>query len=518
MNAALPAHLDAPPPTHDGGQPDTGRTDTPRDDLGLPFNEEAEQTLLGILLLDNRQHERVCDIVGAGDFHIPVHGRMFEAISDDIAGGRVATLVSMAQRFRNDDDLAHIGASSYIASLPESVVTTAHAPDVARTVHNLARRRHIITAAREAADRAMRDEETEPEALVDALEQRLSDLRQGGETPQTLTFAEATRQAIDAMAEAKARGGKLAGLSTGLRDLDEITLGLAPGQLIVLAARPSMGKSALAMNPIAMAAARQGRTVGVFSLEMTASDIATRLLAARTDLAGKDLRRGRLSDADFERLVAQGNEMASLPILIRDRGAATVPQVRMAARRIARQAERNGKPLGLIIIDYLQLMKNAEMRRGGNRTEDVTAISNALKQLAMELKVPVMALSQLSRAVETREDKRPMLSDLRESGSIEQDADVVMFLFREHYYLSRAEPQCRDNENNDRFMERLTRWEERLQQTKDKAEIIVAKARNGDNGSASVRWDARQMRFSDIPKQPGFEAYAGPGGTEEMPF
>jgi replicative DNA helicase len=308
------------------------------------------------------------------------------------------------------------------------------------------------------------------------------------------------------MAEAAMKRDGLAGVASGLHDLDRLLGGFHPSDLIILAARPSMGKTALATN-IAYNVAAAARTekdaegnpielrqpVAFFSLEMSAEQLASRIIAERTGVRSDSMRRGDIHDEEFDAIFEASRQLFELPLFVDDTPALSVSQVRTRARRLKRQ-----HGLSMVVVDYLQLMQPPPGRRVDNRVQEVSEITRGLKALAKDLDVPVIALSQLSRAVEQREDKRPQLADLRESGSIEQDADVVMFIYREQYYAERAEPSQRDGEDDNKFHERLERWKERCERAYGKAEIIIAKQRHGPIGSREFAFDGDTTRFSDL--------------------
>jgi replicative DNA helicase len=310
------------------------------------------------------------------------------------------------------------------------------------------------------------------------------------------------------MAEAAfKRSGKTTGVSSGFTDLDKLLGGLHPSDLLILAGRPSMGKTALATNiafnaakaykpaktPDGRTIAEDGAVVGFFSLEMSAEQLATRILAEESGISGDRIRRGDVSHEDFDKFVQASQRLSSVPLFIDDTPALSIAALRTRARRLKRQ-----QGLDLIVVDYLQLMQGTPGARGAeNRVQEISEITRGLKSVAKDLNVPVIALSQLSRAVEQREDKRPQLADLRESGSIEQDADVVMFVFREEYYLGRAEPTRRPEESDDKFNDRYGRWQERLQQVHGTGEVLIAKQRHGPIGKVTLRFDGETTKFSN---------------------
>jgi replicative DNA helicase len=472
-----------------------------------PHNSEAEQALLGAMLVNNAAHARVAEFLLPEHFADAVHGRIFAAISKLVERGQVANPVTLKNLFDQDGALAEIGGAVYLARLAASVVTIINAEDYGRTIHDLFLRRQLITLGEDVVNDAHRhDLDHAASAQIETAEKRLFELAESGQMDGGFQpFSSSLATAIVMAEAAFKRGGKTTGVSTGYTDLDKLLGGLHPSDLIILAARPSMGKSSLAMN-IASNAARAYRTVkgpdgkpvaedgavaGFFSLEMSAEQLALRVLAEESRVSSDRIRRGDVSHEDFEKFVQASQRLSTMPIFIDDTPALTVAALRTRARRLKRQ-----HGLGLLIVDYLQLMQGGRDGRGSeNRVQEISEITRGLKGIAKELDVPVLALSQLSRAVEQREDKRPMLSDLRESGSIEQDADVVMFIFREDYYLSRAEPMHRPEESPDKFNDRYDRWKERFEQVHGLSEVIIAKQRHGPIGKVTLRFDGNTTRF-----------------------
>jgi replicative DNA helicase len=349
---------------------------------------------------------------------------------------------------------------------------------------------------------------------IEEAEQSLYDLATTGEMEGGFReFAASVRSAVEMAEVAHKRDGHLSGVSTGFRDLDNLLGGLHQSDLIILAGRPSMGKTALATN-IAFNAAYDhgtetdedgrvrtvnGAVVGFFSLEMSAEQLAMRIISEQAEIGSERIRRGTLTNEEFDKLVNASQTLHRLPIFIDDTPALTVSALRTRARRLKRE-----HGLGLIVVDYLQLM-DGSTGRSDNRVQEIAEITRGLKTLAKELDVPVLALSQLSRAVEQREDKRPQLADLRESGTIEQDADVVAFIYRESYYLQRGEPNQRQDEDQGKFAERHIRWEERLKRTEHLADVVIAKQRHGPTGTVQMYFDGQYTRFGDLDTQHSLE-------------
>ncbi len=475
-----------------------------------PHNSEAEMALLGALLVNNNAYNRVSEFLKPEHFAEPVHGRIFAAIAKLMERGQIANPVTLKNLFDQDGALAEVGGAQYLARLAGSVVTIINAEDYGRTIHDLFLRRQLIAIGEDLVNDAhSHDLEREARQHIETAEKRLFDLATTGEFEGGFqAFSQALGQAILMADAAFKRGGRTTGVSTGYTDLDKLLGGLHRSDLVILAGRPSMGKTALATN-IGFNAARalrqirgedgrvvteDGAIVGFFSLEMSAEQLATRILSEESRVGSDRIRRGDVSNEDFDRFVQASQRVAEIRFFVDDTPALSIASLRTRARRLMRQ-----QGLGLIIVDYLQLLRGSSDGRGPeNRVQEISEITRGLKALAKELNVPVVALSQLSRAVEQREDKRPMLSDLRESGSIEQDADVVMFVYREQYYLERAEPVRRPEENDDKFNERYDRWKERLEQVHGTGEVIIAKQRHGPIGKVTLRFDGETTRFENF--------------------
>lgn len=463
------------------------------DPLSKLYSTEAEQALLGALFINNRVFENVADILSPEDFGTAVHGRIFGAIGAVVSEGGSATPVTLGKHFDHDDALARIGGATYLGKLAAGAITTANSRYYAQTIADLARRRDIVLAAQDTiADAALVDVERPAAAVLDEAEERLyrigdQRINQGG--PRSL--GDVLKSTIGAIEEAHKRGGAIT-IDTGLVDLDRIISGMGAGDLVVLAARPAMGKSCCAGN-IALNAGRRGKKVAIFSLEMSREELAQRWLASITGIATDSQRHGKLCAADWQKMVEANKEIGPLQIFVDDQPRLSVPQMRQRARRMRR---RHG--LDLIIIDHLQLV-----RQGGkqeSRRVEIGDASSMLKAIAKELKVPVLLLSQLNRGVENRDDKRPGLADLKESGDIEQDADVVMFLYREEYYLERQEPKRSQGMTVEAFNDRVCDWQDRLRQCQGLAEIAVAKNRHGRTGTARVRFDGERQRFDNLAR------------------
>ena len=460
--------------------------------LALLHLTEAEQGLLGAILVNNEAYDRVAELVRPGDFASAVHGRIYEEIGKEIDRGQPADAALLTSRFKEDEALAKVGGARYLATLAASAVSVVNAPHYARTIADLARRRDIILACQDAiAEAAVVDIDRPAAVILEEFDRRLIELGGGSGEGEPIPLAAALDEAIMAAERVYKADGKITGVTTGLADLDRKLGGLHPSNLVVLAGRPGMGKTALATS-VAEAAARSGKQVLFFALEMSARELAGRLIAGESGVSAEQQTAGPLSGVDITRIIESRARLAGLPLTIDDTPAAAVAQLRARSRRHMR---RHG--LDLIVVDYLQLLLGEKVR-AENRVQEVSAITRGLKMLAKELRVPVLALSQLSRAVEQREDKRPVLSDLRESGSIEQDADTVIFLYRHEVYLARDEPKRRARQTDDSFNAEYDRWREELEQVRSLAELIVDKNRHGSTCTVKARFDAERTRFETL--------------------
>lgn len=464
--------------------------------VSLPHNIEAEQALLGALLYDNLAYEKVSDFLEPFHFSEIAHGQIYQAIRTLIERGQIADPVTLKDYFQSQESLESIGGTRYLAQLATSVVSLVNTIDYGRLIQDLYLRRQLIHLGHDLVVQS-RTVDLDSKALdfIEETEQKLFDLSTIGVAEKSfVSFTEALSQSIEMATQAFKRDSHVVGVTTGLADLDHMLGGLHPSDLLVLAGRPSMGKTALATN-IAFNAAKatlrqkkEGAVVAFFSLEMSCEQLATRLLGAEAGISSDEIRRGAIRGEDFTKFVDISKQLANLPLYIDDTPALSISALRTRCRRLKRKQN-----LGLIVIDYLQLLHTAGSKRPENRVQELSEITRALKALAKELNVPILALSQLSRAVEQRDDKRPQLADLRESGSIEQDADVVMFVFRESYYLERKEP--------DHGTEKHLEWIQKMERIRNVAELIVAKQRHGPVGTRHLFFDSRFTRFSDLSKE-----------------
>ncbi len=474
-----------------------------------PHNLEAEQALLGAILINNEAHDRVAGFLEPHHFYDPLHQQIYETAAKLIASGKQATPITLRTFFENAEPIdATLTVPQYLGQLAANAATIINARDYGRTIRDLAIRRQLIIIGEDMANAAYDSPvDFPPKEQIEEAEMRLFALAETDKYGQGfLNFNTALTHAIEMANHAYQREGGLSGIASGLRDLDSKMGGLQPSDLIIIAGRPAMGKSSLATN-IAFNVARartrslaqrpdlapddpahDGGVVGLFSLEMSAEQLATRILSEQTGIPSEKVRRGLIDETEFKRLVEVSQEMASMPLFIDQTGGITIGQLAARARRLKRQ-----HGLGLLVVDYLQLLAGSARRAQEGRVQEVGEITTGLKALAKELNVPILALSQLSRAVEAREDKRPQLSDLRESGSIEQDADVVMFVYREEYYLERMKPQ----EGTIEFQD----WMAKMQQVSGKAEIIIGKQRHGPTGTVQLQFEANVTRFSDLARE-----------------
>jgi replicative DNA helicase len=460
-----------------------------------PHNDEAEMALLGAILHNNGAYTRVSDFLEPGHFANRVHGRIFEAIGKLVDRGQIADPITLRQFFEADRDLTEIGGYAYLLRLAGSVPSIINAGDYGRAIHDLFLRRQLIELGEEIVNDAFAEDiDSDAKAQLGVAEEKLFALATKGEIEGGFqSFAQAMKISIDAAEAAFKRDGQLTGVPTGFTDLDRLLGGLHKSDLLILAGRPSMGKSALATN-MAFNAARtainntgerpgEKHKVAFCSLEMSSEQMATRMLADATGIGGERIRRGDLKNEDFQELIRASIELQNLGFYIDDTPALPISAVRTRARRLKRQ-----QGLSMIVVDYLQLLRGSTNSKNENRVQEISEITRSLKAIAKELDVPVLALSQLSRAVENREDKRPQLADLRESGSIEQDADVVMFIYREEYYLQRKEPTVGTPEHAE--------WQSEMARVHNLSEVIIAKQRHGPIGKVIMQFEGETTRFS----------------------
>ncbi len=480
---------------------DENITDSQIDEQDLtPHSIEAEQALLGAILYDNEIFHRISAIVQAKHFYNPVHLRIFDSIATLIEHNKLADAIVLKNRFAQDETLVDIGGVEYLALLLESAPTGASAPDYAKLIFDLALRRELIRLGGDIKALAEDpDSDDDAQTQISAAEMQLFSLAETGAVSSGfVSFDKALLASIEMTTAAFERDGGLSGMSTGLLDLDRQLGGLHKSDLVILAGRPSMGKTSLATN-IAFNIAKaykaekdengiertiNGGIVGFFSLEMSSEQLATRLLAEQSEVPSNKIRRGDINQNQYDDVREAADVIQKIPLYIDDTGGLTIGALSARARRLKRMIG-----LDLLIVDYLQLLSGSGRSNDG-RVQEVTQITMGLKALAKELDIPVLALAQLSRQVEQRDDKKPQLSDLRESGSIEQDADVVMFVYREEYYLSRMEPREGTEEH--------LKWQDEMTALHAKAEVIVGKQRHGPIGTVKLAFTAELTKFSNL--------------------
>jgi replicative DNA helicase len=474
-----------------------------------PHNAEVEAALLGAILTNDRALEKVSEFLRAEHFYEPVHGRIFDAARRLVERGQKASPQTLAHFFESDEALADVGGGRYLYEIAASVISVVNVADYGRMIHDLYLRRELIGLGEEVVNEAYAlDIDDSAPAQIEKAEQRLYDLATIGETERGIvSLKHASIVALEEAELAFKREGHVVGVTTGLKDLDRRLGGLHGSDLIILAGRPSMGKTALATNMAFNAAQAQkpendedsDRTthhVLFFSLEMSAEQLAARILSQVSGIPSDRVRRGEINADEFQAFAVASQHMSRVSLFIDDTPAITVSTMRTRARRLKRQSG-----LDMIVVDYLQLLQGSPGARSENRVQEISEITRGLKQLAKELNVPVLALSQLSRQVEQREDKRPQLADLRESGSIEQDADVVMFIFREQYYLEKGEPVQGIDEAQDKFLSKAERWRERMNEVQNTASVIIAKQRHGPVGTIDLYFEGSLTRFGDLDRQ-----------------
>ena len=474
----------------------------------LPSNVEAEAAFLGAALIDNRVIEELVTPLRPDHFFEPVHGRIYERILQLLDRKAIVTPVTLKPYFEADEALKDLGGASYLARLTADGQGLLAPRELAEQIYDLALLRELVAVGRNLVNSALdTSESVEPMEQISMAEAALYKVAEGASTgSEAQGFAVATRTALGMIEKALLSGGHVSGTTTGLTSINEKVGGLHDSDLIILAGRPGMGKTSLATNIAFNAADRLRRDIAdgidpaksvgaataFFSLEMSADQLATRILAEQSGISSEALRMGKISREDFQQLSYASQRLAELPLYIDDTPGLTIAALRTRARRLKRRHD-----IGLVVIDYLQLLQGSG-RATDNRVNEISEISRGLKTLAKELSVPVIALSQLSRAVEQREDKRPMLSDLRESGSIEQDADMVWFVFREDYYVAAREPKVPEGSDDAKIHEAHAAWQAEMERVFGTAELIVAKQRHGATGKVRMRFESRITRFSDL--------------------
>ena len=468
----------------------------------LPHDIEAEETLIGSLLSDNRAIENIEN--GLMDYHffVPMLGRIYKAIFELVNKDQIANPLTLEHYFSTDEAFLESGGKEFLLKISEGNLGFSLVKDYSDLIIELFNKRELIKLANDIVINSRRmDYDKNSMELIEEIEANLYNLTENKNDNQQrlLSFEETINSAMLTAQNAHNNKGKLSGISSGFIVIDELLGGLHKSDLVVLAGRPSMGKTALATN-IAFSAASEDiknkKSVAFFSLEMSAEQLANRILAEQSGLSSDQIRRGKLSKENFSSLKNISEQISGNNLYIDDTPAISVATMKTRARRLKRKINDD---LSLIVVDYLQLMRGT--RRFENRVQEISEITQGLKSVAKELNVPVLALSQLSRAVEQREDKRPHLADLRESGTIEQDADVVMFIYRQEYYEERAEPKSSGTETSLAFHERYVKWQENLEKCKSIADIIVAKQRHGPIGSVQLHFESKFTKFSNLTEE-----------------
>lgn len=470
----------------------------------LPANLEAEAAFLGAVLIDNSLLEELTVSLRPEHFFAPIHARIFERLLVLIDRQMVVTPVTLKPYFEGDPALAELGGAAYLAQLTADGQGLLAPRELAQQIYDLALLRELVSVGREMVEDALdTSEEVEPMRQIEQAEASLFRVAEGATDQRSGTsFKAAAKDAIRLVEAAMSSGGTISGKTTGLDSIDRKTAGLHNSDLIILAGRPGMGKTSLATN-IAFNCADEymrhqaeggpfsyGAPVAFFSLEMSADQLATRILAEQAEISSENLRQGKVSREEFQQLAYASQRLAELPLFIDDTPALTIAGLRSRARRLKRRHD-----IGLIVVDYLQLLQGSG-RATDNRVNEISEISRGLKTLAKELSVPVIALSQLSRAVESRDDKRPMLSDLRESGSIEQDADMVWFIYRADYYHENSRPDMPSETSSEADKEKYRVWEDRYLELRNKATLIVAKQRHGSTGNVPLHFQSEFTKFT----------------------
>ncbi len=455
----------------------------------LPNNIEAEQSIIGSILISNEIFDEINTFVSSKNFYDPMHQRIFSAIEKLIYSGMLANPITLKNHFENDEDKINI--PEYLVKITKFSTSNRQAIEYSKIVYDLYVKRQLIKLSEEIIDTAkLNDIDINSQTIIENSEKSLFDLAEKGSFSNTIVkFDEALKLTIDMASTAYKNDEGIVGVPTGLRDLDEKLGGLHKSDLLIIAGRPSMGKTALATN-IAFNAAKKFQqdgkktSVAFFSLEMSSEQLSTRILAEQSRIKSNDIRRGRISEDQFDKFIETSKDISELPLYIDETPAISIAALCNRARRMKRIYG-----LDLIVVDYIQLMTAVNSRRDG-RVQEISEITQGLKALAKELSVPVLALSQLSRAVEQRDNNKPVLADLRESGSIEQDADVVMFVYREAYYLERKEPRPATVE--------YAEWQAKMSEVSNMAEIIVGKQRHGPTGNVFLEFEPMFTKFKDI--------------------
>ncbi len=459
----------------------------------LPSNIDAEQALIGSVLVNNDIIDEVANIISFKEFYDPVHSKIYDMIEKLHNKGMIANPITLKTPLEKDENLSEVGGIEYLVKLTRLSSSTKQSIDYAKIIHEKFVKRELYKISEDLSENAI-DEKTEKsgEDIIQDTEKSLFDLAERGTFNQSfLKFDQALDQTIEMATNAMKNDQGIVGIPTGLKDLDEKLGGLHKSDLVIIAGRPSMGKTALATNIAYYAAkkildANEKTSVAFFSLEMSSEQLSTRIISEQSRIKSNDIRQGKITEEEFNRLIETSRNIHQLPLVIDETPAITIATLSNRARRMKRLFGLN-----LIVVDYIQLMKTGSKRYDG-RVQEISEITQGLKALAKELNVPVLALSQLSRAVEQRDGQRPQLSDLRDSGSIEQDADVVMFVFREEYYLMSKEPKMGTVEYSE--------WQSKLNEILGEADIIIGKQRHGPTGNIKVEFEGMYTKFKDSAK------------------
>ena len=457
----------------------------------MPCNIEAEQAVIGSILTSNDTYDEISTIVDSHKFFDPIHAKIFVTIEELISKGLLANPITLKNYFENNEGLKQLGGQEYLIKITKFSTSPKQAVDYANIIHEMHVRRELIKISENLLnDSSNKDTVLSGEKIIEGAEKSLFDLAERGHFNRSfLKFENALKQTIEMATNAYQNEEGIVGVPTGLTDLDARLGGLHKSDLVIIAGRPSMGKTALATN-IAFHAAQNIQkkklksSVAFFSLEMSSEQLSTRIFSEQSKIRSNDIRRGKVAEKEFEQFIETSKNISDLPLYIDETPAITIAAMSNRARRIKRLFG-----LDLIVVDYIQLMKSGSFKNDG-RVQEISEITQGLKALAKQLDVPVLALSQLSRQVEQRDDKKPQLSDLRESGSIEQDADVVMFVYREAYYLERKEPTLNSMEHAE--------WKQKMDEVSRLAEIMIGKQRHGPTGNVKVEFEAMYTRFKDL--------------------
>ena len=455
----------------------------------LPNNIEAEQSVIGTILVSNEIFDEINTIISSKNFYDPMHQKIFAAIENLIYKGMLANPITLKNYFENEKD--DLNVPDYLVKVTKFSTSSRQAIEYSRIIYDMFVRRELIKISEGTIDSAkLKDLNISGKNIIENSEKLLFDLAEKGSFNSSLVkFDEALKFTIEMATNAYKNDEGIVGVPTGLTDIDDRLGGLHKSDLIIIAGRPSMGKTALATNIAFNAASKlqesgKKSTVAFFSLEMSSEQLSTRILAEQSRIKSNDIRRGKISDEQFDKFIETSKNISELPLYIDETPAISIAAVSNRARRIKRLFG-----LEMIVVDYIQLMRGPS-NNANNRVQEISEITQGLKAIAKELSVPVLALSQLSRAVEQRDDHKPLLSDLRESGSIEQDADVVMFVYRAAYYLERKEPQAATVEHAE--------WQAKMSEIAHLAQIIIAKQRHGPTGNVDLEFEAMFTKFRDI--------------------